>query len=378
MITVSEIQTKSKRKYIEVLKSELKGEICFPLEIRSNKSLSKDFAKMSKEIADVLGGSKDRKGYGYSVLSETKKTRQHGIQDIPIAIVFDSRADFLKFIGKEKEFRLMIDNYHHIKSKLPQLESCLIANPKVIINNEGLWQDLIKVCLWFLKNFEPHKFYIRELPITVHTKFIEENKSTLRFLLDDLIPEFIKSDENVFEKRFHLKYDQPLVRFRSLDNACWPQINYDDITVTIEQFRHVELSCNRLFIIENKMNFLTFPSVPHSITIWGKGFALELFKNINWLKDKKIFYWSDIDVQGLQMLSQLRSYYPQTKSFLMDMDVLEKYNEFIVPGTPSKIEFLAHLFETEMNLYAHLQNNNLRLEQERIDQAFILNSLQEV
>ena len=269
MITVSDIRRKSEKKYIEVLKSILNEESCFPLEIRSNKTLSKDFVQMSKEIADVLSGSKDRKGFGYSVLSMTRKTRQHGFQDIPIAIVFDSLTDFLKFIGKQKEFHLMWENYHYIKSQLPQLDLWLKVNPIIIINNDGLWPELVKVCQWFLNNFEPHKYYIRELPIAVHTKFIEENKATLRVLLDALVPEIINSDQSVFEKRFHLKYDQPQVRFRSLDNSCWPQINYDDITVTIEQFRHTELSCDRLFIIENKMNFLTFPSVPHSITIWG-------------------------------------------------------------------------------------------------------------
>ena len=115
--------------------------------------------------------------------------------------------------------------------------------------------------------------------------------------------------------------------------------------------------------------------MPHSIAVWGKGFAIESLKNIEWLAEKEIYYWSDLDVQGLQMLSQLRSYYPQTKSFLMQIEILEKYREFIVSGTPSKTESLAHLFEEEMILYTHLSGKNLRLEQERIDQDFILNSL---
>lgn len=375
MITVNDIKKKSERKYSEVLRSILNDQSCFPLEIRSNKTLSKDFVKMSKEIADVISGSKDRKGYGYSVISTTKKTRQHGSQDIPTGIVFDSLSDFLKFIGKEQEFNVMMEDYHYIKSKLPQLDIWLKANSNIIIKNNGRWQGLIKVCQWFLNDFQPNKYYIRELPIAVHTKFIEEYKSVLKILLDVLVPEIINTDETMFEKRFHLKFDQSLVRFRSLDNSCWPQINYDDITVTIEQFRKTVLGCERLFIIENKMNFLTFPSMPHSIAVWGKGFAIESLKNIEWLAEKEIYYWSDLDVQGLQMLSQLRSYYPQTKSFLMQIEILEKYREFIVSGTPSKTESLAHLFEEEMILYTHLSGKNLRLEQERIDQDFILNSL---
>src|SRR5690554_3124311 len=125
MITVAEIQKKSKRKYEEVLRYSLNGESCFPLEIRSNKMLSKDFIQMSREIAEVLGGSKDRKGFGYSVVSETIKTRQHGTQGIPKSIVYETLDDYLKFVKKEKEFQVMMENYRFVKSELPQLEPWL-------------------------------------------------------------------------------------------------------------------------------------------------------------------------------------------------------------------------------------------------------------
>lgn len=371
MITVREILRKSERKYEEILRNTLNEENSFPLEIRSNKVLSKDFVQMSKEIADVLGGSKDRKGFGYSVLSETRKTRQHGSQDIPNAIVFETLNDFLKFVNKEKEFRLMMESYHFIKSQLPQLETWLKKNPKIIINNVQLWPQLVKVCQWFLNNFEPNKYYIRELPIAVHTKFIEENKGVLRLLLDELISGQLNITESVFEKRFHLKYDQPLVRFRSLDKSCWPEISYDDITVTIEQFKCAELICSNLFIIENKMTFLTFPEVPHSIALWGKGFAVELLDNIHWLSQKKIYYWSDLDVQGFKMLSQLRSFYPQTKSIFMEMQVLNAYEDFTVSGTSTNTELLPNLSKEELEVYGYLFKNNIRLEQERIHQNYI-------
>lgn len=372
MITVAEIQKKSERKYEEVLRDSLNGESCFPLEIRSNKVLSKDFIQMSKEIAEVLGGSKDRKGFGYSVVSETIKTRQHGIQDIPKSIVYETLDDYLKFIKKEKEFHVMMENYSFIKSELPQLEPWLKENPKAIINNANVWPGLVKVCQWFLLNFEPNKYYIRELPIAVHTKFIEENKGVLRVLLDELVPDLVNISENHFERRFFLKYDQPLIRFRSLDKTCWIEGSYDDITVPIEQFILAELKCLRVFIIENKMNFLSFPEVPHSLAIWGKGFAIETLKNIQWLKDKQIYYWSDLDVQGFQMLSQLRSYFPQTKSFLMEMEVVEKYMDFIVQGTPTITELPSHLSDQEFEVYEFLSRNNYRFEQERIDQSFVL------
>ncbi|WP_209330914.1 Wadjet anti-phage system protein JetD domain-containing protein [Lunatimonas salinarum] len=375
MITAKEIKEKAERKYYEVLQSSLNGEDCFPLAIRSNKTLSKDFIQMSQEIAGVFSSSKDRKGFGYSVISEPVKTRQHGIQDIPKSITFESLLDFLKFLNKEKEYGVMMESFSFIKSELPQLESWLKENPKAIIDNSDVWPGLIKVCEWFLQNFEPDKYYIRELPISVHTKFIEENRTILRSLLDELVPDVVNYTESLLEKRFHLKYDQPLVRFRSLDQACWHIGFYDDLTVPIEQFSRNPLNCSRIFIIENKMNFLAFPKVFHSIAIWGQGYAIESLKAIDWLKEKEIFYWSDLDVQGFQMLSQLRSYYPKAQSFLMDFSIISKYKDLVVKGTPTKIDVSKNLSEEERYTYDYLRINDYRLEQERILHVDIVNSL---
>ena len=372
MITAGEIRKKSEGKYLEVLQSSLKGENCFPLIVRSNKALSKDFIRMSKEIAEVFSASKDRKGFGYSVISEPVKTRQHGIQDIPKSITFESLPDYLKFLNKEKEYRLMMENYSFIKSELPQLESWLRESPKAIFDNSDVWPGLIKVCQWFIHYFEPDKYYIRELPISVHTKFIEENKTILRLLLDELVPDIVLHSENLFEKRYRLKYDQPLVRFRSLDQSCWHIRCYDDLTLPIEQFKRNPINCKRVFIIENKMNFLTFPQTPFSIAIWGKGFAIESLKNTEWMHEKEIYYWSDLDVQGFQMLSQLRSYFPQVQSFLMRMEIVKRYEKFIVNGTSSSIKHPAYLSTVELDVYIYLSQNNVRLEQERISQYDII------
>ncbi|WP_375580059.1 DUF3322 domain-containing protein [Marivirga tractuosa] len=113
-------------------------------------------------------------------ISETIRHRQHGIHDTPTEITFESLDDFLKFLNKEKEFSSLKDNYHYIKNELPQLNQWLIENPKEIISNSTIWLDLVKVCQWFIHHFEAKKYYIRELPISVHTKFIENNAKTLR------------------------------------------------------------------------------------------------------------------------------------------------------------------------------------------------------
>ena len=376
MITAAEIRKKALHKYPEVVKALLAEASCFPLEIRSNKVLSKDFARMQLEIAEVYKFSRHRRGYGYVVQTEAVKTRQHGIQNIPKAIVFEDLTDYLKFVDKEKETTAILRQYALICKALPRLGSWLRQHPLEILEYAAAWPELITVCRWFVEHHEPDQYYIRELPVPVHTKFIESHKTILRPLLDQLIPQSVQPQEGNFEKRFGLKSDPVLIRFRRLDlqSTDWP-LPYDDLTVPVEQFAQTPLPCRHLFIIENKMNFLAFPCLPGAIAIWGKGFALDALQPVSWLRQKNIRYWSDLDAQGFQMLARLRSLFPQTQSFLMDLSLLQQYAAFIVPGTPLSADLNAHLTPAEQAVYAHLIQHNHRLEQERIHQNTIIAAL---
>lgn len=376
MITVAEIKKKADRMYPQFLKATLLGESFFPIVVRSDKSLSDDFVGMSKELSALISGSKDRKGFGYVVQSRQVKTRSHGTQDIPESIVFEDQENYLQFIGKVKEFDLFIEKSKLIKDTVPQLETWMEHNPQSVVNNIHQWEDLLKVCNWFLNHFEPDRFYIRELPIAIHTKFIESNKKMLRNLLDELIPEKIKDNESVFEKRFRLKYAQNEIRFRFLKPS--EAILYTDLSVPLNEFIDHPIACKRIFIIENKMNFLTFPEVEGGLAIWGMGFAIESLRDVSWLASKDVYYWSDLDVQGFQMLSQLKLNFPHTKSFLMGSNLLDLYEDFIVEGTPSKVVIHDTLNEEEFSTYNTLKSKNQRLEQERIPQQHVVQEAEKV
>jgi hypothetical protein len=371
MITVNEIRRKAATVYPEVLKSSLTRSEFFPWIIRSNKQLSKDFVSMNRELASIIETSKERKGFGYSIKYESVNTRNHKHQDIPSAITFDSLDDYLKFTGKEKEHQQFQEDCRSILSEYPQMENWISVHTTRIIQYSGMWPDLLKVCRWFTNNFEKDRYYIRELPISVHTKFIEETKGILRLLLDELIPDKLLSSEKEFEKRFRLRYAQPLIRFRTLGKCEEAFQGIEDITVTLESFTKINLRCATVIVVENLMNFLTLPKLENAVAIWGQGFGLESMKGIEWMKSKRIFYWSDLDAHGMQMLSQLRSYFHQTQSMFMDLETLNRFKGYWVKGTPTKVTRLPHLTEDELKLFEYLSLSNIRLEQERIPQEFI-------
>ncbi|HMQ55403.1 MAG TPA: DUF2220 family protein, partial [Anaerolineae bacterium] len=222
--------------------------------------------------------------------------------------------------------------------------------------------------------------YIRELPVEVHTKFVETHQGVLRELLDRLLPaEAIRPDEAQFERRFFLRYAEPPVRLRLLDPKLQIQLSWPvtDLSAPLSEIGALNLAGQRVIITENKINFLTLPALPNSLALFGGGFRVELLKEVSWLEDCELLYWGDLDGQGFQILSQLRRYFPRTQSLMMDLATFEAFREFALPGTPSDRLELSHLTAEENALYTVLVGQNLRLEQERISQTFVIQRLQQ-
>ncbi|NJD77509.1 MAG: hypothetical protein FIB08_10515 [Candidatus Methanoperedens sp.] len=379
MINPAGIRKKAERLYNEYLTALLKSELFFPKDIPFGKpNHTSDYVILKKEVEELINGSKDKLGYGYKVELERFNTRRYRLQSLPCKIYFENEIDYLKFIKKEKEvseFKIAISQ---IRETIPNLYDWIDKNTSKVIDNIGKWNEMLKVCEYFQKNTKPN-LYIRELPIEIHTKFIEENKGTLKQLLDFLLPtEAIRRDESEFEKRFYLRYDEPLIRVRALDQSLLAKYNlsFSDFSIPIIIFNDLKLENGRFIITENKMNFLTLPYLKNTFGLFGGGFRIEILKQIDWLKKSNIIYWGDIDAQGFQILSQLRSYFPQTKSIMMDFKTLNIFKPFIVLGTPTNKSFnLQNLTIEEKALYDYLLEKNYRLEQEKINQSYVIENL---
>src|SRR5207248_1468020 len=89
-----------------------------------------------------------------------------------------------------------------------------------------------------------------------------------------------------------------------------------DITVPATQFAQLSLPVRRIFITENEINGLAFPDVPRGVIIFGLGYSLDLLAGANWLSDREIHYWGDIDTHGFAMLDRLRAMFPAARSLL--------------------------------------------------------------
>lgn len=372
MITPKEIQEQCLKWWKEFLVSSIDSVAYFPKDIsRIGKISSKDILnKISayKQSIELLTSySKGNKKIGYNLILTKQEFGKIGEQPVPQRISIDSVEDYLRVTGKEKDYQIFLKNYSLIQNELPLLNEWIKTNPTKLIEHDT-WLDTLKVCKYFLATPKPD-LYIRQLPIDIHTKYIWDNKVIVQSLLEFLIPEHINKDETKFELRFNLKYSEHLIRIRFLDTVLSPLVNATDISLTVSEFNNFHSHCNNIFVAENLMNFLTLPHLAKTIAIWsGGGFNVSHLQNIDWLKTKQFYYWGDIDAHGFQILNQFRTYFPDTVAVMMDEETLLSFTS--ASGQQATNQNLQRLTESELKLYNHLRQNNIRLEQEKITQTF--------
>lgn len=380
MITPKEIKEQCLKWWKEVLIAESNAISIFPKEIsRIGKVSSKDILNNLSAYKDAIqllqSESKENRKFGYKLVLEERHFDKIGTQQIPNKIIIESIDDYLRITAKGKEYQTFLRNHSLIIQELPILHDWIKANPIKLIEH-NTWTDTLKVCIYFIQNPKPN-LYIRQLPIDIHTKYISENEGIIQSLLEFLIPEHINQSEKKFEKRFNLKYSEPLIRIRFLDNQLSPIESSTDISLTLSEFKNFNLICTNIFITENIMNFLTLPHLPNTIAIWsGGGFNVSYLKEIDWLMSKQFFYWGDIDAHGFQILNQFRTYFPNTLAVMMDEETLSCFKSG--EGEPAANQTLQHLTKSETKLYNHLRQNNIRLEQEKITQVFAENKIKKL
>ncbi|MBZ0098499.1 MAG: hypothetical protein K8F30_05415 [Taibaiella sp.] len=382
MITPEEIVKRAERKFYTVLREWLSDVGFTPIEFPVG-TLSKNLVERRQQIDRLRDYSKDYTDRGYSLEWDTLNTLALGKQTVPRCVVILDLEDYLTLTRKRTIFDHFVVDVYKIRQKFPALESWLHARPQNVIENHGKWDDLLVVCDYFVQNPRPN-VYIRELPIPVHTKFIEHNQRILRDLLEQLLPlDIINQEASDFNRKFGLKDKPSLVRLRLLEEQLdWQYgIRVDDLSLPADQVAHLlshHIKPKRVIIVENLINFLTLPKLPNSVGVFGGGFAVHLLRDMNWLANCEVIYWGDMDAHGFEILSDLRRLFPHTQSLMMDQVTFDLYSEYIVRGTSTRSERFEYLTSAETQLAQIIVEQGLRLEQEHIPQTYAISRLNQL
>ncbi len=315
---------------------------------------------------------------------ETKSFRfaSIGEQTLPIAVVFDSREHLLAVIEKEKAFSCFTERYGMILTDFPALKPLLSHKPLLVEHYDEEWGRLLAACRFFVNHPAP-ALYIRELSIEgVDTKFIERHKKVIDLLLIQLLdPKEYDAEISTFsgygfERKYGLNYPKPLIRFRILDPIL-KIAGLDDMSLPLDQFSRLELPVERIFVVENKVSFLSFPPLPQSIVIFGSGYSVGYLKEAKWLQNKKLIYWGDIDSHGFSILSQFRAAFSDVVSFLMESETAARFEHLAVKEPEGKTfeGEAGFLTDEERSLLEEIRSKGYRLEQERIPFDYVVRQL---
>lgn len=341
-----------------------------PLKRPSSADVNENFADIIRWIKILRDNSRQAIGYGYELIEKEMVHRQSGRNNIITHVVIPTVQDSLRLLRKEHEAGKLMELVQIIKTEWPILNEWIYKYPHKVLAFRDDWCGILAVLKWFFDH--PRcDLYLRQLDIGgIDTKFIEQRKVILTELLNIILPEgAIDQNARSFELRYGLRVKPLLVRLRLLDTELFIQ-GISDMTIPVEQLAGFKLDASRVFITENEINGLCFPDVKKGLVIFGLGYGVDVLKTVDWLIEKEIYYWGDIDTHGFAILDQVRSFLPQAKSMLMDESTLLKHrNLWSVEDTPF-LGQLSRLTDDEYRLLCLMQGNiwgkGVRLEQERV------------
>ncbi len=395
MISPNEIKVKASKKFKDFLSHEINvmfnksDDSFFPLIIRGDTgNVNDELLERQKELQFLIGKSKNTTGKGYSLDLEEVNSRKNGIQTNIKRIFFENKKDFLQLIGEENSYISFQKSLEIIQAEMKPAESVFYEWALFHISDlcktveDGFWNNICKCANWLNSNYGTN-LYIREIPLPIHTKFIETNKALIKSLTN-------KANSDLgFEDTFGLKAKPTIIRIRSLDKNIpihIEQFCISECSITASELNKLtETFYNRLekiFIVENEMVFLTFPKVRNAVCIWGHGFTVNALKDVKWLQQKRIFYFGDLDEHGFEILSTFRNIFPNVQSFCMDLNTFSKYEQYRVKGAKLSGDALpTHLTKEELEVFMLLRNGPCttnRLEQERIDNMYLCSEIEKI
>ncbi len=322
------------------------------------------------EVQELWNVSKNATGSGYTIILEEKARRVRGLQNEPVAVEFETAADFLSYLSREAEVAAFLDDVGLILEKIPAAKPALLRAPRLVVSEHGHWRKILIVVEYLRSNPRPG-CYVRALPVPVETKFIERHTAAIEFFLSELQNGAYDASQPTFATRCGMIDDAPLLRGRFLCDDLRSSLGFpfSDVSLPVADWAKIALPAHaRVLGCENKTNFLALPPLVGTLALFGGGGAAEgHFPKLPWLKDHRFVYWGDLDPSGLSILAGLRSSIPSVRSVLMDEQTMIAHKGSLAPAKPApRIIPLQHLHSGEVAAAVALCDAVEGIEQERL------------
>jgi hypothetical protein len=360
-------------KYQSYLKSIISNEVFFPIELRGGKKKPTDIIPIYDGMAYFLSNEKSEYKKGWKIEWTDWNKKNLSPQEWPKKITIETEEDLLHLLKKEKEVKLFKQILQQLLEWNPYIKDWLVANYKKILAKEQSWKGICDVVNYFLKN-DVSNYYLRSLPVPVHTKFIEDHKDAILPILKHLSPERFSIEGKSLEEKLGLKSKQYLftVRWLDIDLAKTYNIDLEVMGITLSGLQQLDNNVKEIWLVENETNLYLVPARKNALVIFGGGYGIGSLTNIPLFDKVKLFYWGDLDIDGFNILHNFKKMYNHVKSVLMDIETVEYHQaEKIIIEPKSKNRNLSSLNENELEAFEYLAENKWRIEQEKLNQQYI-------
>jgi len=292
------------------------------------------------------------------------------VQEIPAAVLVDTVDDAARLLGADWVSRLARarDRRTILAAEFPAL-----AEPAAMLRATDAYGDvdfelLCRTAAWFAAP-HPSGLTARQVPVEgVGTKWLDAHQADVRRLagLDSL------DLERGRPPRVHLTYLDP----RHLDAGG----RRHDVA-TVGDVDTVAYRPRVVLISENRDTAQLFPPVVGGIAIEGEGRGAGAVAALPWAREaESLYYWGDMDADGLEILHGFRAAGLPVRSLFMDLAAYRQWERYGVDhdhgGRPLKARTpreVTLLEPAERELYLALCSpdwpGHRRIEQERIPLA---------
>lgn len=365
----------------------LSERIQFPMRVKLNPIKRKsDLLTFNQELRHFLSAwkiddSNNKKdnmsdAFNDKLLNRAKWETFFGVS-LPSFIIFESLNDFLSYISENHQVHDLVKHIHYLKNGLEQTFQDSIqpisfssfskeVASSLIGKNSNDVETLLRTLVIVINNkSNGSDKYIRHLDIGgIYTKYIEQNIKIIETIMRYLLPDFVD-----------------LVKWLDLNEKpqCWilsaiPDLPIDYCRIDVKTLENLNVHYPVL-IVENEEPIYTLGKLNLPLFILGgKG------KNLDWISSIKtngqpIYYWGDIDADGLLMLSLAKEKNADIQPFLMDLSTFETLRQHTVDDTTTLLNTPNYLEPNEVELFHTVLAQGLRLEQEKIPLPFVLDHL---
>lgn len=302
---------------------------------------------------------------GVSLEWVQRRWPSYGTQRLPDRVVIAGATAIAELAGQGQQWDRLCRAVRRLRAHWPDadyLGDALTARARDLASmNEADVDRLVAVVDWLVAHPES-ELLPRELPVIgLHTKWYERHSST--------VGSFVASITGSSD--LGLAGEAQRFRVRVLDPAVAPG-PLVDFTAPVAELTRLPVAPAAVLVVENLTSLAALPPLDGVIAVHGRGFGVTQLAQTAWVANAaRLLYWGDLDTYGFEILARCRAVLPQVRSVLMDRATLARFaDRAVAEPRPYRAE-IPGLTPDEAITLATVRETNGRLEQERLDRAYV-------